>query len=182
MCHPQWNVSTDGTFGLCQRSEGRIITEGDRGIKGARGASESHHPVYTVLLHRSNSVIMKYAIIAALCVFALAQGSLAQDASQDLAKLTQYFEEAKNKMMEEMNKLFQQNDLANQAQTMLEGSRAQLEAFAPQMEEHLKTVLSTVEEQVKPLQAQVQPILENFQREMETITQKLTEKAKALAN
>ncbi|XP_020789994.1 antifreeze protein type IV [Boleophthalmus pectinirostris] len=125
---------------------------------------------------------MKYAIIAALFVFALAQGSLAQDASQDLTRITEYLEDAKNKMIEEVNKVFQQNDLAAQAQTMLEGSRTQLEALAPQVEEQLRTVLSTVEEQVKPLQEQMQPLLQNLQREMEALVQKLTEKAKAIAN
>uniref|UniRef100_A0A8C6WFW1 Uncharacterized protein n=1 Tax=Neogobius melanostomus TaxID=47308 RepID=A0A8C6WFW1_9GOBI len=124
---------------------------------------------------------MKYAIIAALFVFALAQGSLAQDASQDLAQVTQVLEDMKNKMTEEVNKLLQ-TDFSNQAQTWIESSKTQLEAMAPQMQEQMKGLMTTMEEQMKPLQAQMQPMMENLQKQMEGIFQKLTEQAQAIAN
>uniref|UniRef100_A0A3B4BIX0 Antifreeze protein type IV n=1 Tax=Periophthalmus magnuspinnatus TaxID=409849 RepID=A0A3B4BIX0_9GOBI len=116
-------------------------------------------------------------------------GSLAQDSSQDLASITQYLEDAKNKMIEEMNKIVKKNNIANiflylsnHTTSFCVSAKAQLEAIAPQVEQQLKTVLSTMEETVKPLQEQMQPLLENFQREMEVLAQKLTEKAKAIAN
>lgn len=131
------------------------------------------------------SVIMKYTIIATLFVLALAQGSLAQDA-QDLEKISQYLEEMKTKMTQEMTQIFQNHDLANQAQTFFEERRTQLEALAPQVQEQLQSVATTVEEQIKPLatnmQAQMQPMLDNFQKQVEAIFQKMTEQAKALAN
>ncbi|KAI3358630.1 hypothetical protein L3Q82_015040 [Scortum barcoo] len=127
-----------------------------------------------------HSATMKFSLIAAVVVLALAQGSFAQDAT-DLQKLGQYFEEMKNKMTQDLMELMGNQDLANQAQTFIEDRRAQLEPLATQVQEQLKTVAVNMEEQIKPLaasmQAQMQPMIETFQREMEAILQKMTQKS-----
>ncbi|XP_023135734.2 type-4 ice-structuring protein LS-12-like [Amphiprion ocellaris] len=120
---------------------------------------------------------MKFSLIAAVVVLALAQGSFAQDAT-DLEKLSQYFEDMKTKMTTELTAIMQNQDFANQAETV----RTQLEPLATK----LKEVATNIEEQLKPLtdniQAQAQPMVDNFQKQMEAIFQKVTEHTKALAN
>ncbi|XP_040908940.1 type-4 ice-structuring protein LS-12-like [Toxotes jaculatrix] len=126
---------------------------------------------------------MKFALIAAVVLLALAQGSFAQDAS-DIEKLGQYFEDLKNKMTQELTEIMSNQELTNQAQTFLVDKKAQLEPLATQIQEQLRTAAANVEEQIKPLaanvQAQMQPMVENFQRQVEAIFQRLTEQARAL--
>ncbi|XP_008298957.1 type-4 ice-structuring protein LS-12-like [Stegastes partitus] len=121
---------------------------------------------------------MKFSLIVAVVVLALAQGSFAQDSS-DLERFAQYFEEMKTKMTE----MIGNQDLTNQADNF---RRTQLEPLAAQVQEQLKSVATNVEEQVKPLtaniQAQLQPMLVDFKKQMEDILQKLTEQGRAIAN
>ncbi|XP_044027161.1 type-4 ice-structuring protein LS-12-like [Siniperca chuatsi] len=128
---------------------------------------------------------MKFSLIAAVVVLALAQGSFAQDVA-DLERLGQYFEEMKNKMTLDLTEMIQNQDLANQAQTFMEDKKTQLEPLAAQIQEQLKTVATNVEEHIKPLaanvQAQIQPMVDNFQKQVEAIFQKLTEQARAVGN
>ncbi|XP_042362595.1 type-4 ice-structuring protein LS-12-like [Plectropomus leopardus] len=123
---------------------------------------------------------MKFSLIAVIVVLALAQGSFAQD-SFDIDRLTQYFEEMKNKVVKEVTDLMNNQDLANQAQTFMDDRRTQLEPLVAQIQEHLKSAASTVEEQIQPLaanvQAQIQPQVETFQKQMEAIVKQLTDKA-----
>ncbi|XP_045914015.1 type-4 ice-structuring protein LS-12-like isoform X2 [Micropterus dolomieu] len=134
------------------------------------------------LLH---SAAMKFSLIAAVVVLALAQGSFAQDAA-DLERLGQYFEEMKNKMTVELTEILRNQDLANQAQTFMADKKTQLEPLAAQIQEQLRTVATSVEEQVKPLaanvQAQIQPMVDNFQKQVEAIFQRLTEQVRAVGN
>ncbi|KAF7662795.1 hypothetical protein LDENG_00226880 [Lucifuga dentata] len=134
------------------------------------------------------SAAMKFSIIAALVVFALAHGSLAQDTTE-LEKLDQYFETMKNKMTQELSKmaeLFNTEDLTSQAQTFLENQRTQLESISSHLQDQLKAISTTAEQQLKPMadniQAQIQPMLENIQKQMEVLQQQLAEKTKPIAN
>ncbi|XP_051245990.1 type-4 ice-structuring protein LS-12 [Dicentrarchus labrax] len=124
---------------------------------------------------------MKFSLIVAVVVLALAQGSFAQDVT-DLERLGQYFEEMKNKMTQDLTEIINKQDLTSQAQSI----QTQLEPLAAQIQEQLKTVASNVEEQIKPMatsmQAQIQPMVDNFQKQVEAIFQKLTEQAKAIGN
>ncbi|XP_028251607.1 type-4 ice-structuring protein LS-12-like [Parambassis ranga] len=128
---------------------------------------------------------MKFSLIAAIVVLALAQGSLAQD-DLTLEKVGQYFEEMKNKMTLELTEIIRNQDLANQAQTFLEDKKIQLEPLATQIQEQVKTVATNMEEQIKPMaanvQALVQPMIENFQKQMEAVFQRLTEQTPAIGN
>ncbi|XP_034747140.1 type-4 ice-structuring protein LS-12-like [Etheostoma cragini] len=126
---------------------------------------------------------MKFCLIAAVVLLALAQGSFAQDAS-NLESLTRYFEEMKNKMVQELTGIISNQDLANQAQTFMEDKKTQLEPLFSQIQEQLKTVSASVEEQIKPLAASVQAQLQsdNFKQQLESIFQKLTEQTKAIDN
>ncbi|XP_039977479.1 type-4 ice-structuring protein LS-12-like isoform X2 [Xiphias gladius] len=128
---------------------------------------------------------MKFSLIAAIVLFALAQGSFSQD-DTNLDNLSQYFEDLKNKVTQELTELISNQDLANQAQTFLDDRKTQLEPLASQIQDQLRTAAANVEEQIKPLaanvQAQLKPMVDNFQRQMEAILQKLTEQAQAISN
>ncbi|MBB1489812.1 hypothetical protein, partial [Oceanospirillum sediminis] len=109
---------------------------------------------------------MKFSLIVAVVVLALAQGSFTQDATTELEKLGQYFEQMKNKMVQDLTEIVRNQDLANQAQT-------QLQPLVAQIQEQLKTVATNVEEQIKPLTANVQGEaqvqLEAFKTQLQTI-------------
>ncbi|XP_047460529.1 type-4 ice-structuring protein LS-12-like [Mugil cephalus] len=126
---------------------------------------------------------MKFSLIAAVVVLALAQGSFAQDAA-DIERLGQYFEEMKTKMTQELTEMIRTRDLASEAQTFLEDRKSQLEPLAAQIQQQLQSVATSVEEQIKPMaasvQTQVQPMLESFQKQMELMFQKMAEQAKAI--
>ncbi|XP_023267880.1 type-4 ice-structuring protein LS-12-like [Seriola lalandi dorsalis] len=128
---------------------------------------------------------MKFSLIAAVVLLALAQGSFAQDVS-DLEKLGQYLEELKNKMTLELTEIIRNQDLTNQAQTFLEDKKTQLEPLASQLQDQLRTAAASVEEQIKPLavnmQAQIQPMVDNFQKQMEALIQRMTENAQPIDN
>ncbi|XP_068590427.1 type-4 ice-structuring protein LS-12-like [Cebidichthys violaceus] len=136
---------------------------------------QSNFSCSTGLLH---SAAMKFSLIATIVLLGLAQGSFAQDAA-DLEKLGQYFEDMKNKLVQDMTELIRNQDLANQAQS-------QIQPIVAQIQEQLKTVATNVEEQIKPLtanmQAQLKPQIDSFQKQMEAIFQKLTEQTMALGN
>ncbi|KAF1381679.1 hypothetical protein PFLUV_G00156450 [Perca fluviatilis] len=162
----QWAASPCGTI----RSV-RVLQE---------GTIRSKFSCPTGLLH---SAAMKFSLIAAVVLLALAQGSFAQDVS-DLESLGRYFEEMKNKMVQDLTEIIRNQDLANQAQTFIEEKQTQLEPLVAQIQEQLKTVAASVEEQIKPLAANVQAQLQvdNFKQQMESIFQKLTEQTKAIGN
>ncbi|KAM9339805.1 type-4 ice-structuring protein-like [Symphorus nematophorus] len=124
---------------------------------------------------------MKFSLIAAVVVLALAQGSFAQDAT-DLERLTQYFEDMKTKMTQELTDIIRSQDLATQAQNI----QTQLEPLVAKIQEQMRTAAASVEEQIKPMaasvQTQMQPVLESFQRQVETIMQTLAEQTKAIGN
>ncbi|XP_076006155.1 type-4 ice-structuring protein-like [Genypterus blacodes] len=127
---------------------------------------------------------MKFSLIAALVVFALAQGSQAQ-VPGDIQRLTEYFEEMKNKMTEELNKMVDTQDLASQAQTFMESQTARLEPIAAQLQEKLKTISANVEEQIRPMtenvQAQVPPMMEKLQTYVDALLQQVAERTKAVS-
>ncbi|XP_069555849.1 type-4 ice-structuring protein LS-12-like [Brachyistius frenatus] len=135
------------------------------------------------------SAAMKFSLIAAVVLLALAQGSFAQDAA-DLEKLGQYIEDMKNRMTSDLTELFRHQDLTNQAQAFLQDKRTQLEPLATQVQEKMKTVATSVEEHIRPLaanvqeqiQAQVQPMILDFQKQVEALFQKLTEQTEAIGN
>lgn len=128
---------------------------------------------------------MKYSLIATIVVLALAQGSFAQEAT-DVEKITQYFEEMKDKMAKELTAIVSNQDLSSQAQTFLQDQKTQLEPLAAQIEEQLKSASATVEKQILPLaenvKAQIEPMIANFQTQMEELFKKLTDQTKAIAN
>ncbi|XP_029975979.1 type-4 ice-structuring protein-like isoform X1 [Salarias fasciatus] len=128
---------------------------------------------------------MKFSLIAAVVVLALAQGTFAEEATvQD--KLTQYFEEIRAKMTEELSTLISNHDLANQASTFLQDKKTQLEPLASQFHGQVQAAASSVQEQIKPLaenvQSQLQPVIDNFQKTMEDVLRQLTEQARTIAN
>ncbi|XP_054619339.1 type-4 ice-structuring protein LS-12-like [Dunckerocampus dactyliophorus] len=129
---------------------------------------------------------MKFSIIAAFVVFALAQGSLAQDATGELQRISQYFEEMKNKMTQQLTDFVRTHDLNSQAQTFLEEQKAQFEPLVAKIQEQLQSIATSVEGQVQPMaanvQAQIEPMVQRFQEQMEAIVKQLTEQAKAITN
>uniref|UniRef100_UPI0025A0F9BC hypothetical protein n=1 Tax=Klebsiella pneumoniae TaxID=573 RepID=UPI0025A0F9BC len=131
------------------------------------------------------SAAMKFSLIAAIVLLALAQGSFAQHATE-LENFSQYFEELKNKMTQELTALINNPELASQAQTFLAEKKSQLEGIASQVHDQLRNTASNMEEQVKPLaanvQAQMQPLFENLQKQIEAIGQRLAENAQPAAN
>ncbi|KAM4631178.1 uncharacterized protein ACJ7VT_000687 [Polymixia lowei] len=148
-------------------------------LKNSKG---NHHPVQIILQYRYSlqPATMKYTLIAAFVVLALAQGSLS--AETDIEKMTQFFEDMKTKLVataQEMSETIRVQDLASQAQT-------HLEPLATQIQEQLKPFAATVEEQLKPLatnvQAQIQPMVQNFQNQMEEMFRQLMTQAKAVGN
>ncbi|CAG5885189.1 type-4 ice-structuring protein-like [Menidia menidia] len=126
---------------------------------------------------------MKFFLLAAVALLALAHGSVAQDAA-DLQKLSQYLDEMKAKVAQDLGQILGNPDLAGQAQTFLEENKKKLEPLAAQVQEQLKSATSNMDETLRPLaeqmQAQVQPMIEDFQKQMEGIFQKLTQQAKAI--
>merc|ERR1712035_216423 len=110
----------------------------------------------------------KLSLIVAVVVLALAQGSFAQDVT-DFERLTQYFEEMKNRMTQELTDLIRNQDLQTQAQNI----QTQLEPLVAKVEEQLKPMATNV-------QTQMQPVLEGFQKQVESIMHTLTEQAKAI--
>ncbi|XP_061822994.2 type-4 ice-structuring protein-like [Nerophis lumbriciformis] len=129
---------------------------------------------------------MKFSIIAAFVVFALAQGSLAQDPAAELQKISEYFENMKNKMTEELTTFMRTQDLGNQAQTFLEEQKTQFEPMVAKIQEQLKSVVTNVEGQIQPMaanvQAQIQPMVQKFQEQIEAILKQLTDQTKAITN
>nr|XP_020453028.1 type-4 ice-structuring protein LS-12-like [Monopterus albus] len=128
---------------------------------------------------------MKFFLIAATVLLALAQGSFAQDAA-DLEKLGQYLEEFKNKMTHDLTELIGNQDLTSQAQTFLEDKKTQLEPLTTQIQDQIKTVATNIEEQIRPLadnmQARIQPMIADFQKQVEAMFQKLSELKGAASN
>ncbi|XP_077362198.1 type-4 ice-structuring protein-like [Festucalex cinctus] len=124
-------------------------------------------------------------IIAAFVVIALAQGSLAQDAS-DLEMISQKFEEIKNKVTEELTKLINTQDLGAQAQAFLEQQKNQFEPMMTKVQEQMQAAAASMQEQIGPMatnfQAQMQPMLKTFQDQMDALLKQLTDQAKALTN
>merc|ERR1712002_1204084 len=116
---------------------------------------------------------MKFSLIAAIVVLALAQGSLSAEVP-DLERIGQYFEEMKNKLTQELTDTIRVQELA-QAQTFIQDQKTQLEPVASQFQEQLKSVAATLEEQFKPLaanaQAQFQPMINDFNKQMQDILQ-----------
>merc|ERR1712035_181161 len=109
----------------------------------------------------------KLSLIVAVVVLALAQGSFAQDVT-DFGRLTQYFEEMKNRMTQELTDLIRNQDLQTQAQNI----QTQLEPLVAKVQEQMRTAAANVEEQLKPMAT-------NVQKQVESIMQTLTEQAKA---
>merc|ERR1711980_62975 len=142
------------------------------------GTIRSRFSCRTGLLH---SPAMKLSLIVAVVVLALAQGSFAQDVT-DFERLTQYFEEMKNRMTQEPTDLIRNQDLQTQAQNI----QTQLEPLVAKVQEQMRTAATNVEEQLKPMatnvHTQMQPVLESFQKQVESIMQTLTEQAKAIGN
>ncbi|XP_028317203.1 type-4 ice-structuring protein LS-12-like [Gouania willdenowi] len=135
----------------------------------------------------TQSATMKFSLIAAVVVLALAQGSFAQDApNMDLESITQYFEELKTKMTKELTTFMENQDLANQAQTFLEDKKTQLEPLVTQFQAQIKSAATTVEEQIQPLaanvQTQIQPLIDNFQNQMQELMKKIKDQTLAIAN
>ncbi|XP_053302455.1 type-4 ice-structuring protein [Pleuronectes platessa] len=123
---------------------------------------------------------MKFSLIAAVVLLALAQGSFAQDAA-DLEQVGQYFEELKNKMTADVTAFLSSQDLAGQAQTFVEDRKTQLEPLATQIQEQLKTAAAKLEEHMKPLAENVQPMVENFQKQMEDLLKRLMDQTRSVA-
>ncbi|XP_029298442.1 LOW QUALITY PROTEIN: type-4 ice-structuring protein LS-12-like [Cottoperca gobio] len=128
---------------------------------------------------------MKFSLIAAVVLLALAQGSYAQDAA-DLEKLGQYFEDMKNKMVQDLTQIISSHDLGNQAQTFVQDKKIQLEPLVAQIQEQLRTVATNAEAQITPLaanvQAQLQPQIDSFKKQMEAIFQQLTNPSAPIEN
>ncbi|XP_076611449.1 type-4 ice-structuring protein-like [Chaetodon auriga] len=124
---------------------------------------------------------MKFSLIAAVVVLALAQGSFAQDVP-NLDRLGQFFEEMKNKMTQELTQIIRNPDFASHTQNL----QTQLEPIAAKIHEQLQTVVANVEEQIKPMtsgmQSQILPAVDQFQKQVEAILQTLTDQARAVAN
>nr|ATQ63802.1 putative antifreeze type 4 protein [Oreochromis niloticus] len=124
---------------------------------------------------------MKFSLIVAVVVLALAQGSIAQEAS-NLDNISQYFEDVRNRMPQDLGEIISNPDLVNHVRTFLEERKAQLEPLATQVQEQLRAASTNVEEQLKPLATQLQPMFENLQRQVEAIVQKMREHAAAISN
>nr|XP_004549213.2 type-4 ice-structuring protein [Maylandia zebra] len=127
------------------------------------------------------SAVMKFSLIVAVVVLALAQGSFAQEAL-NLDNLSQYFEDLKNKMPQDLSEIIRNPDLVNQARTFLEERKAQLEPLAIQIQEQLRAASTNVEEQLKPLATQLQPMFENLQKQVEAMVQTMRDQAAAIGN
>ncbi|XP_074470161.1 type-4 ice-structuring protein LS-12-like [Sebastes fasciatus] len=127
---------------------------------------------------------MKFSLIAAVVLLALAQGSFAQD-MPDLERLGQYLEEMKTKMVQDLTEILRNHeDLANQAQTFVADRKTQLEPLVAQMQEQVKTIAANVEEQIKPMaanvQTQFQPQLTSLFKMVEGLVERIKEQNLAL--
>ncbi|TMS18063.1 type-4 ice-structuring protein LS-12 [Larimichthys crocea] len=124
---------------------------------------------------------MKFSLIVAVVVLALAQGSFAEELPS-LERLSQYFEEIKNKMTQELTEIIQSQDLTNHAQNI----QTHLEPLAAKFQEQLKTVATNMEDQIKPMAAgigsQIQPMIQDFQAQIEPLLRRLADQAKAVTN
>ncbi|XP_060948750.1 type-4 ice-structuring protein-like [Limanda limanda] len=123
---------------------------------------------------------MKFTLIAAVVLLALAQGSIAQDAG-DLEQVSQYFEEMKNKMTADVTAFLGSQDLAGQAQTFVQDRKTQLEPLAAQIQEQLQTAAAKLEEHMKPLAENVQPMVETFKKQMEDLLKRLMDQTQMVA-
>ncbi|XP_041811996.1 type-4 ice-structuring protein LS-12-like [Chelmon rostratus] len=113
---------------------------------------------------------MKFSLIVAVVVLALAQGSFAQDVG-NLEGAGQYLEEMKNKMAQELTQILRNPEFANQAQNI----QTQLEPLATQIQEQIKTVAANVEEQMRPM-------FDKLQKQIEAILQTITDQARPVSN
>ncbi|XP_074543278.1 type-4 ice-structuring protein-like [Halichoeres trimaculatus] len=124
---------------------------------------------------------MKFILIAAVALLALAHGSYAEEVS-DLERLSQYFEEMKTKLTRDLSELVNNQDMAGQATSFINEGRTHLEPLLTQFQDKMKNV----EEQVRPLaanvQAQAQPLIDNFQEQVQAIFKKLMDQTPAVAN
>uniref|UniRef100_A0A3P8WAS5 Type-4 ice-structuring protein LS-12-like n=1 Tax=Cynoglossus semilaevis TaxID=244447 RepID=A0A3P8WAS5_CYNSE len=111
---------------------------------------------------------MKFTLIAAVVLLALAQGSFAQDANLDIVK---YFEDFRTKLTQDMATLVGNPELATQTENFLQEKKTQLEPLAAKIQEQVKTVAANA-------QAQFQPMMESLQTQMEDFFQRLTEQRK----
>ncbi|XP_034455530.1 type-4 ice-structuring protein-like [Hippoglossus hippoglossus] len=124
---------------------------------------------------------MKFILVAAVVLLALAQGSFAQDAS-DLEQVSEYFENLKNKMTADVTAFLSNQDLTSQAQTFMEERKTQLEPLATQIQDQLRTAAAKLEEHMKPLAENVQPMVENFQKQMEDLLKRLMDQTRPVGN
>uniref|UniRef100_A0A667XL62 Apolipoprotein A-IV a n=1 Tax=Myripristis murdjan TaxID=586833 RepID=A0A667XL62_9TELE len=112
-------------------------------------------------------------------------GSRAAQATE-LENISQFFENLKNKLTQDLTDAIQVQEVASQAQTFVENKRTELEPVVSQIQDQLRTAAAKVEEQLKPLaenmQAQVQPMVDDFQKQMEDILNKLIGQARAIGN
>ncbi|XP_072227074.1 type-4 ice-structuring protein-like [Leuresthes tenuis] len=126
---------------------------------------------------------MKFSLIAAVVLLALAHGSFAKDAT-DLGKLSAYFEEIKAKLTGDLSQVLSNPDLSSQAQTFLDDNKKMLEPLAAQVQDQLKSVAATMDDKLGPLaesmQEQVQPMIVDLQRKVEDLFRRITEEAKAI--
>ncbi|CAL8298601.1 unnamed protein product [Lota lota] len=124
---------------------------------------------------------MKYTLIAAIVVLALAQGTLSAE-SPELEKMTQFFEGMRTELMATVQKLSE----TLQSQTFIEDGKTQLEPIMTQIKENLAPLAATVQEKVTPLAENVQetlkPFVDEFQTELEVMFRKLVDQAKAIGN
>uniref|UniRef100_A0A3P8PVD5 Antifreeze protein type IV n=1 Tax=Astatotilapia calliptera TaxID=8154 RepID=A0A3P8PVD5_ASTCA len=127
---------------------------------------------------RSVRVLSKATIWS---TFSCSTGSFAQEAL-NLDNLSQYFEDLKNKMPQDLSEIIRNPDLVNQARTFLEERKAQLEPLAIQIQEQLRAASTNVEEQLKPLATQLQPMFENLQKQVEAMVQTMRDQAAAIGN
>ncbi|XP_041664925.1 type-4 ice-structuring protein-like [Cheilinus undulatus] len=124
---------------------------------------------------------MKYILIAAVALLALAQGSFAQEAT-DLEKLTQYFETMKTQLTEFINN----HQLADQAQSFLSERSAAMEPTVTQIKEQLRATFASAQDQIRPLaenvQAQAQPMMDEFQSQVQELLNRFMDQTQALRN
>merc|ERR1712035_62966 len=91
------------------------------------------------------SAAMKFTLIAAVVLLALAQGSFAQEAT-DLEKLTQYFDLLKEKVSEVAAHL-QSQQLATDVQTFMNDRRVEIEPLAAKLQEQVGSAAANVQTQ-----------------------------------
>ncbi|XP_034016203.1 type-4 ice-structuring protein LS-12-like [Thalassophryne amazonica] len=128
---------------------------------------------------------MKFSLVAVLVVLALAQGSLAQDAL-DVDKITQYFNEWKEKLSQQLSAPVDVQQFADNAQTIMNEKKVQLDKMVADMTEQMKAKLAELENQFKPqaenVQAKLQAMAATIQTQMEALIQKVTDQTHAITN